>query len=362
MTEADPSSPPRLPEDVMYLLLGHLGATTSPSALTTFLRVSRYFHKRLIPFLYTSPMLTQRNNFGFFYPLYYDDHKIDDDEREEWWQGDLEDKKSAVARRLPMLGYVQCVSFEDDVTAGMCNSAVDGFLAQGLDSPPREWYGYPCSSQDDSSPARRHLFYGRAFTHLHLSHKFLGGLRLYLKPENESRRVQTFQSMLGPFGVLSIQQPESLRGLHGYFVPHCLRPICIRAKPLVLVINDYDDIKLAYILSPSQRGIAMRLWGSVNTRSNAQTDEVVEFLSSHMKITHEPLFYIIYNFSMDEACYDHCNGKQVRDLILNRAFAAASQSPKERIVRLEIIMQGPQSNAATVESMRSDIFELMKKG
>ncbi|ODN74904.1 hypothetical protein L198_08211 [Cryptococcus wingfieldii CBS 7118] len=360
MTEADPSSPQRLPEDVMYVLLGHVGATASPPALATFLRVSRYFHKRLIPFLYISPTLTQANVSGFFDPL-FDTDTIDDDEREHWWQGDPVDKKSAVARRLAMLGHVQCVIFEDYATEIMCNSAVSGFLAQGLDSPPMSWYGYTSSSRDDSSPARRLLFYGRAPTLVHLSHKYLGNLA-FEALDDEDRRVQTFQSMLGPFGVLSIQQPADLRGLHRFYVPNYLAPICRRVEPFVLVINDYDNTVLSEILSPSQRGIAMRLRGSMDSRSIAQTDEVVEFLSEHMKLTREPLFYIIYNFSMDEAIYDHCNGKRVRNLILKRAFAAASQSPQKRIVRLEVIMQGPQSNAATVERMRYDIFELMKKG
>ncbi|ODO04506.1 hypothetical protein I350_05110 [Cryptococcus amylolentus CBS 6273] len=112
MTEADPSSPQRLSEDVMYVLLGHVGATASPSALTTFLRVSRSFHKRLIPFLYKTPNLTQRNVPGFLFGLSSTD-KIDDDEREQWWQGDVADKKSAVARRLAMLGHVQSCVFED---------------------------------------------------------------------------------------------------------------------------------------------------------------------------------------------------------------------------------------------------------
>ncbi|ODN74908.1 hypothetical protein L198_08216 [Cryptococcus wingfieldii CBS 7118] len=361
MTDTDPSSPQRPSEDVMYVLLGHVGATASPSALTTFLLVSRYFHKRLIPFLYASPTLTQRNNFGFFYPLYYDDHKIDDvddDEREQWWQGDIADKKSAVARRLAMLGHVQCVIFEDYATARACNSAVSAFLAQGLDSPPMKWYGYTSSSQDNSSPARRHLFYGRAHTLIHLPDRFLFGLSL----DDEDQRVQTFQSMLGPFGVLSIQQPVDLPGLQWMCVPFYLEPICRRAEPLVLVIDDYDYIGLADILSPSQRGIAMRLRGSTDSRPIAQTDKVVEFLSQHMRITREPLFYIIYGFTMDEASYDHCNGERFSNLILNRAFAATSQSPEKRIVRLEVIMQGPQSNAATVERMRYDIFELMKKG
>ncbi|ODN74898.1 hypothetical protein L198_08205 [Cryptococcus wingfieldii CBS 7118] len=355
MTEADPSSPQRLPEDVMYVLLGHIGATASPSALTTFLRVSRSFHRRLIPFLYISPTLTMRNVSGFFLGLASTD-KIDDDEREQWWQGDLADKKSAVARRLAMLGHVQCVVLEDYFTAMMCNSAVSGFLAQELDSPPMEWYRYTSSSEDHFSPARR-LFYGRAPILIHLSHNFL---ELLVLPQfdHEDERVQTFQSILGPFGVLSIQQPKDLWGRRCFYVPDYLKPICQRVKPLVLVINDYDDMHLAGILSPAQRGIAMRLRGSVDTRSIAQTDEVVKFLL----LTLEPLFYIIYNFSMDEASYDHSNGKRVSNLILNRAFAAASQSPQKRIVRLEIIMQGPQSDAATVERMRYDIFELMKKG
>ncbi|TYJ55794.1 hypothetical protein B9479_003446 [Cryptococcus floricola] len=362
MTEADPSSPQRLPEDVMYVLLGHVGATASPSDLATFLRVSRYFHKRLIPFLYLGPTLTQRNVSGFFLGLSCTD-KIDDDEREQWWQGDLADKKSAVARRLAMLGHVQCVIFEDDVTAEMCNSAVSGFLAQGLDSPPMKWYGYGYTSsiQDHSSPARRLLFYGRAPTLVHLSHKFLGGLE-YPAFDNEDQRVQTFQSMLGPFGVLSIQQPADVGVLHRLSVSMYLKPICRRAEPLVLVINDYYKNNLVDILSPSQCSIAMRLRDSMDTRSIAQTDEVVEFLSQHIRLTRDPLFYIIYNFSMGETIYDHCDGKRVRNLILNRAFAAASQSPQKRIVRLEVIMQGPQSDAATVERMRYDIFEMMRKG
>ncbi|ODN86589.1 hypothetical protein L198_07283 [Cryptococcus wingfieldii CBS 7118] len=359
MTEEDPSSPQRLPDDVMYVLLGQVGATASPSDLAAFSRVSRYFHKRLIPFLYTSPTLTKQNVSGFFYPL-FDTDKIDDDEREQWWQGDLADKKSAVARRLAMLGHVHCVVLEDSFTARMCFSAVSGFLAQGLDSPPMKWYGYTSSSQDDSSPARRLLFYGRAPTIAHLSDTFLAGLT-FLGLGDEYQRFQTFQSMLGPFGVLSIQQPGQDLGPLQSYVPY-LKPICQRVKPLVLVINDYNNIRLAEILSPSQRGIAMRLRGSMDSRSIAQTDEVVEFLSKHMKLTREPFFYIIYNFSMDEAIYDHCNGKRVRNLILKRAFAAASQSPQKRIVRLEVIMQGPQSNAATVKRMRYDIFEMMKKG
>ncbi|ODO04497.1 hypothetical protein I350_05101 [Cryptococcus amylolentus CBS 6273] len=343
----------------MSVLLGHVGATASPSALAAFLRVSRYFHKRLIPFLYASPTLTQRNNFGFFYPLYYDDHKIDDDERERWWQGDLADKKSAVARRLAMLGHVQRVTFQDDVTAEMCNSAVSGFLAQGLDSPPREWYGYTSSSQDDPSLARSLLFYGRACTLVHLPSRFLGGL-LFLPFNGEDRRVQTFQSMLGSFGVLSIQQPGSSGGCHRFDESRYLEPILQRVKPLVLLISDYSSINLAGIVSPFQRGIVIRLLGS--TRSIAQTERVVVFLSRHMRLTQEPLFYIVYNFPMDEASYDYSNGKRVRNLILNCAFAEAFQSPQERVVRLEVIMQGPESNAATVERMRDDIFELMKKG
>ncbi|ODN76488.1 hypothetical protein L202_05154 [Cryptococcus amylolentus CBS 6039] len=361
MAEENPSSAQRLPEDVMYVLLGHVGATASPSALATFLRVSRYFHKRLIPFLYISPILTQRNVSGFFLGL-FDTDKIDDDEREHWWRGDPAERKSAVARRLAVLGHVQCVIFEDYVTAIMCNSAVSGFLAQDIESPPMSWYGYTSSSRDDSSPACRLLFYGRAPTLVHLSHKYLGNLE-YDALDDEDRQVQTFQSMLGPFGVLSIQQPEDLRGLHRFYVPNYLEPICRRVEPFVLVINDYNNTVLSEILSPSQRGIAMRLGGSMDTWSISQIDEVVEFLSTHMILTREPLFYIIYNFSrMDEASYDHSIGKQVKRLILNLAFAAVSQSPQKRIVRLEVIMQGPQSNAATVERMRYDIFEMMKKG
>ncbi|ODN76541.1 hypothetical protein, variant [Cryptococcus amylolentus CBS 6039] len=343
----------------MYVLLGHVGAT--------FVRVSRSFHKRLIPFLYTSPTLTQWNIFGFFYPLCFYDHtihKMDDDERERWWQGDLADKKSAVARRLAMPGHVQRVSFEDHVAARLCGFALSGFLAQGLDSPPMKWYGHTSSSQDHSSPARRLLFYGRALTIVHLSHKFLGGL-VWSDLHDHDRRVQIFESMLGPFGALSIQQPEYLRGPDGFhylYVPIYLAPICQRVKPLLLVINDYNNINLARILSPSQRGIAIRLGGSTVSWSIAQTDEVVEFLSQHMKLTREPLFYIIYNFLMDEASYDHSNGERVRNLILNRAFEAASQSPQERIVRLEVIMQSPQSDTVTAERMRYDLVELMKKG
>ncbi|ODN86574.1 hypothetical protein L198_07268 [Cryptococcus wingfieldii CBS 7118] len=354
MTEEDPSSPQRLPEDVMYVLLGHVGATFIPPYLAPLLRVSRFFHKTLIPFLYRLAILSRRNVSGFFYWLSYTD-KIDDDEREQWWQGDLADKKSAVARRLAMLGHVQGVYFEDYVTARMFNSGVSAFLAQGLDSPPLSWYGYTPSSRDDSSPARRLLFYGRAPTIVHLSHKFLGGLASTAL-KDEDRRVQTFQSMLGPFGVLSIRQPEDLRRPHLSYVRSYVGPICRRVKPLVLLINDYDNSGLAEILSSSQRGIAMRLRGSADTRSIAQTDEVVKFLSR------EPLFYIIYNFSMDEAIYDHSKGERVRNLILNRAFAAASQSPQERIVRLKVIMQGPQSDAATLPRMMYDIFEMMKKG
>ncbi|ODN86579.1 hypothetical protein L198_07273 [Cryptococcus wingfieldii CBS 7118] len=357
MTEADPSSPQRLPEDVMCVLLEHVGPTASPSDLATFSRVSRYFHKRLIPFLYMSPTLTRRNVSRFFFGLFYFD-KIDDDEREQWWQGDLADKKSAVARRLAMLGHVQCVIFEDYLAVIMCNSAVSAFLAHGLDSPPMAWYGYTSSSQDRSSPARRLLFYGRTPTLVHLSHTFLGGLN-FNAVENKDLRVKVLQSMLGPFGALSIQQPvDRSQGPHWTYVPDYLGPICQRVKPLVLVIDNYDTIALAQILSPSQRGIAMNLRG----RLIAQTDEVVKFLSHHMRLTPEPLFYIIYNYTVNEASYDHCNGERVRKLILNRAFAAASQSPQKRIVRLEVIMQGPQSNAATMERMRYDIFELMKKG
>ncbi|ODO04511.1 hypothetical protein I350_05115 [Cryptococcus amylolentus CBS 6273] len=357
MTEADPSSPQRLPEDVMYVLLGHVGATASPSALATLLRVSRYFHQRLISFLYISPTLTQRNVSGFFFGLSYTD-KIDDDEREQWWQGDLADKKSAVARRLAMLGHVQCVIFEEFNVVWMCHSAVSAFLAQGLDSPPMSWYGYTSSSRDDSSPARRLLFYGRAFTHVHISHKFIEHIPPAL--DNISQRVETFQSMLGPFGVLSIQQPIEYH-FQPYFLyaPTYLAPICRRVEPPVLVINDYhDNINLAGILSPSQRGIAMHLRG----RSIVQTVEVVVFLSHHMKLTREPLFYIIYKNTVNEESYDHSNGERVRNFILDYAFAATSQSPQKRIVRLEVIMQGPQSDAATVERMRDDIFELMKKG
>ncbi|ODN76514.1 hypothetical protein L202_05181 [Cryptococcus amylolentus CBS 6039] len=142
MTEADPSSPQRLSEDVMYVLLGHVGATASPSALTTFLRVSRSFHKRLIPFLYKTPNLTQRNVPGFLFGLSSTD-KIDDDEREQWWQGDVADKKSAVARRLAMLGHVQSCVFEDYDAVIMCDIAVVEFLSQGRDSPPIKWTGRP---------------------------------------------------------------------------------------------------------------------------------------------------------------------------------------------------------------------------
>ncbi|TYJ51159.1 hypothetical protein B9479_008286 [Cryptococcus floricola] len=364
MTEADPSSPQRLPEDVMYVLLGHVGATASPSDLATSLRVSRYFHKRLIPFLYMGPTLTQRNASGFFLGLSRT-NKIDDDEREQWGQGDLADKKSAVARRLAMLGHVQSVIFDDHVTAMMCNSAVSGFLAQGLDSPPMEWYGYGYTSsiQDHSSPARRLLFYGRAPTLIHLPHKFLGGLMF--PADTDDQRVQTFQLMLGPSGVLSIQLPTwDPQRRYRFSVPHYLKPIFQRVKPPVLVIDDYHNTCLAKFLSPSQRGIAIRLLvdPGMDTWLTADNADVVQFLSIHMRITHEPLFYIIYNFTMDKAIYDHCDGKQVRDLILNRAFAAAFQSPEKRIVRLEVIMKGPQSDAATVESMRDDILELMKKG
>ncbi|TYJ51449.1 hypothetical protein B9479_007984, partial [Cryptococcus floricola] len=244
------------------------------------------------------------------------------------------------------------IIFEDHATAMMCNSAVSAFLAQGLDSPPMEWYGYPSSSQDHSS-AHRLLFYGRAPTLVHLPHKFLEGLT-YRAVENDDQVVVTFQAMLGPSGVLSIQLPkwDSQRRCRFYLPNYHLRPICQMVKPPVLVIDDYHNVCLDGIVSPFQRGIAMRLRvdPGMGTRSIAQTDEVVQFLSNHMRRTREPLFYIIYNFRMDEAIYDHCDGKQVRDLILNRAFAARSQSPQKRIVRLEVIMQGPQSDAATVES------------
>ncbi|WVQ74711.1 hypothetical protein IAR50_004315 [Cryptococcus sp. DSM 104548] len=248
MTQPDLSSLPTLPHDIVLIILEHIESIASPSTLATVARVSRSLHRRFTPLLYKSPTLTQHNCSRFFSGLSSAD-VIDEDEKEEWWKGEAADKKSAVARRLAMLGYVRKVEFADLAAVKACHSAIEAFLAHGLQSPPKSWY----IPDLDDSPSKHLLFHGRFPPIVHLSANLLGSLRTSESPINTQKAwIKLVSRMMHPWGALSLQQPS---GPTMPYVGRCLEPICRVVRPYMVVLDDVKDLRLANMLSSKQGGV-----------------------------------------------------------------------------------------------------------
>ncbi|ODN86588.1 hypothetical protein L198_07282 [Cryptococcus wingfieldii CBS 7118] len=369
MTDADPPKLPYLPEDVLLIILELVEPTASPSTLASLARVSRSLHQKFIPLLYKSITLTQHNCSAFFYGLSSAD-TISEDERDEWWEGELEDKKSAVARRLAMLGYVQNLRLEDFDAITICHSAIATFLSLELKAPPKSWYD-PKKPTDDTR-SRRLLFHNRIPTNVHLSSNLLDSLRTSEVPLNtKTWWNQLLQRMLRNSGVLSIEQPE---GPAMPYVSRCLEPICRQVCPRLLVLDNVEEAGLGRMLSASQRGVAIRFRDvvDVDSRINGQHFEAMDLISIHMRRTPKPLYYIIYNVSskgvpVSLGVTTHkgvpvpISEERIRISIVSYAFGIAGQNRRQRRVKLKVVMAGVESEVS-VDKMRNDLVEFMKTG
>ncbi|ODN86576.1 hypothetical protein L198_07270 [Cryptococcus wingfieldii CBS 7118] len=369
MSSSRPSALPHLPHDVVLLILDHIDDTAGPSTLASLARVSRSLHRKFIPLLYKSITLTQHNCSEFFYGLSPAD-TINEDEREEWWEEELEDKKSAVARRLAMLGYVQNVRLEDFEAVTICHSAIATFLSLELKAPPKSWYD-PRKPTDDTR-SRRLLFHSRIPTNVHLSSNLLDSLRTSEAPLNtKTWWIPLLQRMLRTSGVLSMEQPE---GPAMPYVSRCLEPICRQICPRLLVLDSFEEGGLGSMLSASQRGVAIRFRDvDVNSRINEQYFEALNLISIHMRRTPKPLYYIIYNVSSKGVPVSFgvpkhkgvpvpiSEKERIRVSIVSYAFVLAAQSPRQRRVKLKVVMAGVESEVS-VDKMRNDLVEFMKTG
>ncbi|TYJ55795.1 hypothetical protein B9479_003447 [Cryptococcus floricola] len=362
MTDADPQKFPYLPEDVLLIILELVESTASPSTLASLARVSRSLHRKFIPLLYKSITLTQHNCSAFFYGLSSAD-TIKEDEREEWWEGELEDKKSAVARRLAMLGCVQNVRLEDFEAVTICHSAIATFLSLELKAPPNSWYN-PKKPTDDTR-SRRLLFHSRLPTNVHLSSNLLDSLRTSESPLNtKTGWIQLLQRMLKTSGVLSMEQPE---GPAMPYVSRCLEPICRQVCPRLLVLDNVKEGGLHRMLSASQQGVAIRFRDvvEVNSRINGQHLEVMDLISIHMRRTPKPLYYIIYNVS-SKGVPTHrgvpvqiSENERIRISIVSYVSGIAGPNRRQGRVKLKVVMAGVESEVS-VEKMRNDLVEFMK--
>ncbi|ODN86587.1 hypothetical protein L198_07281 [Cryptococcus wingfieldii CBS 7118] len=205
MSTTAPSNYPRLPPEIMLMVFKHLERTASPSTLATAARTSHSFHRNLIPVVYRSATLTKDNCRSFFYGL-LSSQCISQEEKEAWWEGELGDKKSRVARRIAMLGLVQNVFLADLEAVKVCNAAVRALRAEGLEAPPNDWY----TPHMNDSPPRTLLFYGRVPLHVQLSSKLLISLAEELPPDRVTPTLMTeaLGGMMRPSGTLSVQLPR----------------------------------------------------------------------------------------------------------------------------------------------------------
>ncbi|ODN86577.1 hypothetical protein L198_07271 [Cryptococcus wingfieldii CBS 7118] len=353
MPATAPSNHPRLPPEIMLMVFKHLERTASPSTLATAARTSHSFHQDLIPVLYRSPTLIKDNCRSFFHGL-FSTQCLSQEEKDAWWEGELGDKKSRVARRIAMLGLVQNVFLADLQAVRICKAAVAALRAKGLEAPPNDWY---TPHMDDSYP-RILLFYGRVPLNVHLSSK------LFLSLAGESERLtptlipDALGGMVRPSGILSVQLPREECNKMPYLWRTVVTPICLEVDPRMLVIDDVG--KGAHVTSPPfcPPGVAIRFGNDVGEPEIWQVLE--SFYRKYLhSITQNSLHCIIYNYP-PKGLAELKRQDTVENAILSKAFSKLHQSYAPREVKLRVYMEGAVKSNVSMEEMGNELREFMK--
>ncbi|ODO04501.1 hypothetical protein I350_05105 [Cryptococcus amylolentus CBS 6273] len=344
----------RLPPELMLMVFNHLERTASPSTLATAARTSHSFHRNLIPVLYRSPTLTKHNCHSFFYGL-FSILGLSQEEKKAWWEGELEYKKSRVARRIAMLGLVQSVVLADLEAVKICNTAIAALRAEGLRAPPCDWY----KPHMDDSPTRALLFYGRVPLNVRLSSKLLLSLAGAYPPDRVTPTLMTevLGGMVRPSGTLSVQLPREEFKMP-YLWRKIVTSICLEVYPRMLVINDVGEKAHVTSLAFSSLGAAIRFGNDVGE------PEIWQVLESFyrrylLSITQDSLHCIIYNYP-PEGLTELKRQDTVENAILSKAFSDLHQSFEAKEVKLKVWMEGAKESNVSMEEMGNELMEFMK--